>query len=123
MRLDECFSKLKVWETDNEEALKIVSEQTTEGSFTMYKQFETETVEGIVRFFAEFRFKTNKISGGLKSFLSESISEVQREIAIHVARPSYWLAIVSENISVKGSASVSVGSTEAAGIVLSTSTG
>lgn len=49
---NEVLSKLKTLETDLGELLKAVSEQTTDDSSIMSKQFETGVVQGLERTFA-----------------------------------------------------------------------
>lgn len=101
----DILSKFMLLGTDLEESLKAVSKQTTEGSYIMLKQFETEVAHDFENIVAEFKYKATKISGDLKTSLLESTLCADRKIAIFVSMLSNWLASVREASSVKLSAS------------------
>lgn len=57
--------------TDPRESLKSVSKWTTEVSWMKSKQFETEVVGRHRRLLVDFKYKTDKHSGELKTSFSE----------------------------------------------------
>lgn len=58
------------------------------------EKFETKVAQGRKRIFAEFTYEAAKISGGLKTSLSDSTSSAQHEVANCVAMFSNRLASV-----------------------------
>lgn len=81
----------------------------------MWKQFETEDVQGLEKIIADFTYEEAKISGGLKKSLLESILDAQWEIANCVAMLSNGMVSVREATSFKPSASVASTSAAHAG--------
>lgn len=112
---EEVLSKLKMLETDLGKSLKIVSERTTEGSSTMTKQFETEVARGPEMMFADFKYEAAKISGVVKTFLSESTEGAHTENKNIFPVLSNQLVSVRESSSDKPSTSVLSTSADAAG--------